>query len=35
MGIKNFKPTSPARRFYGVSDFKELTKDAKPLRALV
>src|SRR5579862_453267 len=35
MGIKNFKPTSPARRFYGVSDFKELTKDAKPLRALI
>jgi large subunit ribosomal protein L2 len=35
MGIKNFKPTSPARRFYGVSDFKELTKGAKPLRALV
>ena len=35
MGIKNFKPTSPARRFYSVSDFKEITKDAKPLRALV
>ncbi len=35
MGIKNFKPTSPARRFYGVSDFKEITKGAKPLRALV
>jgi large subunit ribosomal protein L2 len=35
MGIKNFKPTSPARRYYGVSDFKELTKGAKPLRALV
>ena len=35
MGIKNFKPTSPARRFYSVSDFKEISKDAKPLRALV
>ena len=35
MGIKNFKPTSPARRFYSVSDFKEVSKDAKPLRALV
>jgi large subunit ribosomal protein L2 len=35
MGIKNFKPTSPARRYYGVSDFKELTKGAKPLRALI
>jgi large subunit ribosomal protein L2 len=35
MGIKNFKPTSPARRYYGVSDFKELTKGAKPLRALL
>ena len=35
MGIKNYKPTSPARRFYSVADFKEVTKDAKPLRALV
>ena len=34
MGIKNFKPTSPARRFYSVSDFKELSKGAEPLRAL-
>ena len=34
MGIKSFKPTSPARRYYNVSDFKELTPDAKPLRAL-
>ena len=24
MGIKNFKPTSPARRYYSVSDFKEI-----------
>ena len=30
MGIKSYKPTSPARRFYSVSDFKELTKGAKP-----
>src|SRR5580692_10462333 len=34
MGIKNFKPTSPARRYYSVSDFKELTKGAEPLRKL-
>jgi large subunit ribosomal protein L2 len=26
MGIKKFKPTSPARRFYTASDFKDLTK---------
>ena len=26
MGIKTYKPTSPARRYYSVSDFKELTK---------
>ena len=26
MGIKNFKPTSPARRYYSVSDFKEITQ---------
>ena len=25
MGIKTFKPTSPGRRFYSVSDFKEIT----------
>ena len=35
MGIKNFKPTSPARRYYGVSDFKDITKDVRPLRKLV
>src|SRR5258705_12516479 len=29
MGIKSFKPTSAARRFYNVSDFKELTEDAE------
>src|ERR1700679_1230200 len=34
MGIKNFKPPSPARRFYSVSDFVEITKDAKPLKKL-
>ncbi|MFO0662487.1 MAG: 50S ribosomal protein L2 [Polyangiaceae bacterium] len=34
MGIKSFKPTSPARRYYNVSDFKELTPEVKPLRAL-
>lgn len=26
MGIKRFKPTSPARRFFTVSDFAEITK---------
>ena len=26
MAIKTFKPTSPGRRFYSVSDFKEITK---------
>ena len=35
MGIKTFKPTSPARRYYSVSDFKELTKGKKPERSLL
>src|SRR5208282_6457639 len=35
MPVKNFKPTSPARRYYSVSDFRELTKDAKPFRKLL
>ena len=35
MAIKNYKPTSPARRFYSGSDFKELTKGKKPERALL
>ena len=34
MGIKSFKPTSAARRFYTVADFKEITKDAEPPKAL-
>jgi large subunit ribosomal protein L2 len=34
MGIKSFKPTSPARRFYSVSDFKEVTK-SEPERSLI
>ncbi|MRG97188.1 50S ribosomal protein L2 [Polyangium spumosum] len=34
MGIKSFKPTSPARRYYSVSDFKEITK-VEPERSLV
>jgi len=34
MGIRSFKPTSPARRFYSVSDFKEITKTT-PERSLV
>jgi len=35
MGVKNFKPTSPARRYYSVSDFKEISKDAEPLKKLL
>src|SRR5688572_14767005 len=34
MGTKSFKPTSPARRYYTVSDFKEITKGAKPPKKL-
>lgn len=34
MGVKKFKPTSPARRFMTVSDFAEVTK-SEPERALV
>jgi large subunit ribosomal protein L2 len=34
MGIKSYKPTSPARRYYSVSDFAEVTK-SEPERALV
>jgi len=33
MGIRSFKPTSPARRYYSVSDFKEVTK-SEPERSL-
>jgi large subunit ribosomal protein L2 len=33
MGIKTFKPTSPARRFYSASDFVEITKST-PERSL-
>lgn len=34
MGIKSYKPTSPARRFYTSTDFVEITKSS-PERALV
>jgi large subunit ribosomal protein L2 len=34
MGIRAYKPTSAARRYYSVSDFAELTTD-KPLKKLV
>jgi large subunit ribosomal protein L2 len=34
MGIKTFKPTSAARRFYSVSDFAEITKST-PERSLL
>src|SRR6266581_977667 len=33
MGIRSYKPTSPARRYYSVSDFKEVTA-AEPERSL-
>jgi large subunit ribosomal protein L2 len=35
MGIKSYKPTSPARRYYTGSDFKDLVGPGKPLRSLV
>ena len=34
MGIKQYKPTSPARRYYSGYDFKELTKGKRPERSL-
>jgi large subunit ribosomal protein L2 len=34
MGVKNYKPTSPARRGMSVSDFAEITR-GKPERSLV
>jgi large subunit ribosomal protein L2 len=34
MGIKSYKPTSPARRFYSVSDFADITKTT-PERSLL
>src|ERR1041384_173451 len=33
MGIRSYKPTSPARRYYSVSDFKEVT-NSTPERSL-
>src|SRR6476659_3337234 len=33
MGIRSYKPTSPARRYYSVSDFKEITR-TEPERSL-
>ena len=33
MGIKSYKPNTPARRFYDVSDFNEITA-SKPLKSL-
>ncbi len=35
MAIKNYKPTSPARRYYSGYDFKELTKGKKPEKSLL
>ena len=35
MGIKSFKPRSPARRFFTVSSFEELTVGNEPERSLV
>jgi large subunit ribosomal protein L2 len=34
MGIKSYKPTSPARRYYSVSDFADVTK-SEPERSLI
>jgi large subunit ribosomal protein L2 len=34
MGIRTFKPTSPARRYYTVSDFAEVTK-SEPEKSLL
>ena len=34
MGIRQFKPTSPGRRFFGVSDFSDITTDV-PQRSLL
>ncbi|HEY4116586.1 MAG TPA: 50S ribosomal protein L2 [Byssovorax sp.] len=34
MGIRSYKPTSPARRYYSVSDFKEVTTK-EPERSLL
>jgi len=34
MGIRSYKPTSPARRYYSVSDFKEITRTV-PERSLL
>jgi large subunit ribosomal protein L2 len=34
MALRAYKPTSPARRYYTVSDFKDLTTD-EPLRQLL
>ena len=35
MGIKTYKPTAPARRYYSVSDFKEITTGKKPEKKLL
>jgi len=35
MGIRNYNPTSPGRRNASVSDFKELTKGAVPVKSLL
>jgi len=35
MGIRVYRPTSPGRRNSSVSDFKELTKGAKPEKSLL
>jgi large subunit ribosomal protein L2 len=35
MGVKSYKPTSAARRYYSVSDFKEITKGKKPEKKLL
>jgi len=34
MSVKTFKPTSPARRYFEVADFSDLTKGKKPEKKL-
>lgn len=34
MGVKQYKPTSPGRRFQMVSDFSEITR-SKPEKSLL
>ena len=35
MAVKQFKPTTPSRRFYSVSDFSSLSKNSQPEKKLL